>query len=245
VPSWTSGDATDRSISHMASTFLRLATAAGHTADPHLAKELVDGHGELRKFKLPLRKPSGATQARLVERFGVNDPNDDKRAWTMAWKDDLRHLRVRTIPEHVRRRVSYSLYHVGAVASLVGWLADRRDVLRRIWPRQLRSYLITRACALRLRQHDWNRLRDFVDWATAFRSDAAGNPDPSDLYYRAQAYRYSLLPADARTSADRAIEGLQDIADAERLAGALYEAGVAALYQADFNAALGGWCESA
>lgn len=239
VPSWTSDEAPDRSLSHTGSTFLRLAAAAGHTVDAHLAKELVDGHGELRKVTLPLRRPSGATQARLVERFGVNDPDDDKRAWTMAWKDDLRHLRVRTIPEHARHHVSYSLYHIGSVASLVRWLADRRDLLRRIWPRRLRNYLITRACALRLREHDWSRLRDFVDWAAAFRSDAAGNPSPSDLYYQAQAYRYSLLPADARTSADRAIEGLQNIADAERLAGALYEAGDAALYQADFNAALG------
>jgi hypothetical protein len=105
--------------------------------------------------------------------------------------------------------------------------------------RQLRNYFVTRACALLLRGRNWTKLRDFVDWAVAFRSDQQGNPNPSDLYYQAQAYRYSLRPAQARASAEQAIDGLQGVRDAERLAGALYEAGDAAIYQADFNAALG------
>lgn len=239
VPDWEDDDDEHNSVRHMAQTFLALAESADYAADPQSTHDLVEGRGSLRELDLRLKKPSGATQARLVERFGVNDPGDDKVAWAKAWKHDLVHLRVRAFPAHLRHKVSYSLYHSGAVASLVRWLASKPYVLRRVQPRRLRNYFMTRACALLLRDHNWSRLRDFVAWAISVRSDAAGQPVPSDLYYEAQAFRYSFLPAQARESADHAIRGLQSLADPERLAGALYEAGDAALYQADFNAALG------
>lgn len=239
VPDWEDEESEHNSVRHMAQTFLELARSAHYAADPQLTDDLIEGRGSLRELDIQLKTPSGATQARLVERFGANDPGDDKVAWAKAWKYDLLHLRVRAFPQHLRHRVSYSLYHSGAVASLVRWLASKPDVLRRVQPGRLRNYFITRACALLLRDHNWSRLRDFVTWAIGVRSGGDGEPVPSDLYYEAQAFRYSFLPAQARQSADRAIHGLENLADPERLAGALYEAGDAALYQADFNAALG------
>jgi SIR2-like domain len=239
VPNWESPRPGGDAMSDMAKAFLELAREHGHVPDPRLERLLLDGDRALAQPVLHLDRPSGATQARLVERFGAGGLDDDKTAWALAWKDDIRHGRLRAMPGHIRHRISYSLYHYGSVARLVGWLAGHRSVLRWVWPGQLRNYFITRGCALLLRGRDWSKLRDFVDWAVAFRTDQDGKPNPSDLYYQAQAYRYSLLPTQARTSAEKAIDGLQSAVDAERLAGALYEAGEAAIYLADFNTALG------
>jgi hypothetical protein len=239
VPDWAISGPSGDTTRNMAAAFLDLARAHGHAQNSSLEGLLLQGGGDLKDPTLHLATPSGATQARLVERFGANGPGDDKTAWALAWKDDIHNLRFRSLPGHLRHRVTYSLYHLGVVARLVWWLAEHRSVLRRVWPRQLRNYFITRASALLLRGRDWNKMRDFVDWAVTFRSDRHGNPNPSDLYYQAQAHRYSLLPAQARSSAEKAIDGLQGVADAERLAGALYEAGDAAIYQADFTATLG------
>jgi hypothetical protein len=239
VPDWGSSETSGDTTRDMAVAFLDLARAHGLAPDPDLERLLLGNDGKLEDPALRLDRPSGATQARLVERFGARGPGDDKTAWALAWKDDILKLRFRTLPRHLRHRITYSLYHLGIMAQWVRWLAEHRSVLRRVWPRDLRNYVITRASALLLRGRDWSKLRDFADWAVAFRSDQQGNPNPSDLYYQAQAYRYSLLPAQARTSAEKAIEGLQSVADAERLAGALFEAGDAAIYQADFNATLG------
>jgi len=239
VPDWGKARTSGEVTRDMAAAFLDLARQHGHAPDPGLERLFLDGDYELADPTLHLATPSGATQARLVERFGASGPGDDKTAWALAWKDDIRNRRFRALPGHLRHRITYSLYHFGVVARLVRWLAGHRYVLCRVWPGQLRNYFITRASALLLRGRDWSKLRDFADWAVAFRSDRHGNPNPSDLYYQAQAFRYSLLPAQARTSAEKAIAGLQGVADAERLAGALYEAGDAAIYQADFNAALG------
>ena len=238
VPDWTTNNAEATSPRFMATQFLSLAEAAEHVPDPRLKQNLLEGRGGVRKIELQLRQPGGATQAQLVERFGVNDANDGERAWSTAWSDDIRHFRLRTLGRHLRHRLSFSLYHSGSVATVTQRLAEHRDVLRRIWPRRLRNYFITRACALLLRAHDPDRLGNFVNWAISNRSTRGGNPFPSDLYYQSQAYRYSFLSAEARHSAGRAIKGLEDVAEPERLAGALYEAGDAALYQADFNAAL-------
>jgi hypothetical protein len=238
VPDWTSV-ATDKSVGDMAAAFLALARAHGHQPDSDLERQLINGGAFPPDPVLTLASPSGATQARLVERFSAGGPTEENAAWSMAWRDDLRHRRYGAFRGHLRHGITYSLYHAGVVAGLVGWLAEHRIVLGGLRPRRVRDYFITRACALLLRGRDWRKLREFTDWAVDYRSGADGAANPSDLYYQAQAYRYSLQPAQARTSADRAIAGLQDVADAERLAGALYEAGEAAIYQADFTAALG------
>jgi hypothetical protein len=221
----------------LATNFLQLCAAHGYSPGDELARQLVEGGSYPDDPKISLPPLSGATQARLVQRFGANDPDDEKIAWGMAFKSDLRHLRLRAIPAHLRHRISYSLYHSGPVSVLVGRLAQHRQTLERVQPPALRNYLITRASALLLTGRDWEKLRDFTDWAVNLRS-RAGKPHPSDNYYRAQAYRYSLQPAQARRSAEEAIAGLEDLSDPERLAGALYEAGEAAIYQADFTAAL-------
>ncbi len=238
VPDWRSDVSNEDALQTVAASFLKLSLRAGARVDEHLAQALELGRDGIRTMSLNLKRPSGATQAQLVERFGVNDAADDRRAWSIAWRDDLFHLRIRALVLHLKHGVRYSLYHSGSMSSLVLWLADRPGTLKHVQPRPLRNYLITRACALLLRSRDRTRFRDFVNWSVAFRSDAKGNPFPTDLYYQSQANRYSFRPSEASASAVRAIDGLQNVADAERLAGALYEAGDAALYLADFNAAL-------
>lgn len=98
----------------------------------------------------------------------------------------------------------------------------------------MRDYVITRQCALLLQQGNWEALGAFTDWAVRESRTAAGGPNPSDLYYRAQARRYAFEPDLARQDAEQAVSGLANAADPERLAGALFEAGSAAIYQGRF-----------
>ena len=239
-PQFVSPDDLNNPFGATGYAFLQFAGEYGHVPDTELRRLLIEGRDPPRKLDLRLRKPSGATQARLVERFGASDSDDDKLAWDKAWHYDLSHIRIPSFRQHLRHRINYSLYHDGKMAHITRWLADRRDLLERIRPRRLRDYFITRACALIMRtgSRDYLQLGDFVDWAVQTRTDHNGSPYPSDLYYQAQSQRYALRPTEARRTAERVIDGLVRRTDLERLAGALYEAGDTALYQADFNAAL-------
>lgn len=217
--------------------FMELAQHAGAhissaAADAFLQIAPPPGPPELR-----LDAP-GIAQARLVERFGAPDTHAD--ALRAARVEDVLGRRRDTLYAHFRWTVSDSLYHAGFVARIVGWLADHPNVLARLQPPGLRDYLITRASALRLRNDGWDALGQFADWAISVRSRLDGTPYPTDLYYRAQARRYELRPAAARADADAAVTGLSDAAlsDPERLAGALLESGMAAIYTGRFPDAL-------
>jgi hypothetical protein len=218
--------------------FIAFAEEAGALIPP------ADANGFARVEPLPgapeiaLDEPPGIAQARLVERFGRPSTHGD--ALRAARVDDLLAHRRETLEGHFRWTLSRSLYNAGAIADLVGWLADHKAVLARVRPRAMRDYFITRASALRLRDGGWQALDEFSNWAIATRARPDGTPYPSDLYYRAQARRYQLRPALARRDADAAARGLSDeaVTDPERLAGALLESGMAAVYMGRFEAAL-------
>jgi hypothetical protein len=187
--------------------------------------------------ELDLPTPPGIAHARLVERFG--DPDKAVRAYRRALWDDLRHRRLRGLRGFFRWAVGRSLYSNGIVAWIVAALARQRWLLGRLRPRPLRDWIITRACGVLLLRHNWRKLGEFADWAVRHRRMDDGSPNPSDLYYRSQARRYQLDPDGASEDATRAVAALAtDVRDPERLAGALYEAGSAAIYHADFDRAL-------
>jgi hypothetical protein len=239
VPDWKEEPHVPDPLQVVGRMFLELARAAGRLPDQRLSQLLIEGRNPPRKLVRGLKTPSGATQAQLVERFGESASDDDKSAWDKAWAYDLRNVRVGSLRQHLRHRINYSLYHDGRVAKITRWLADHRKVLGSMRPRAFQNYFITRACALyaRTATRDRDRLGSFVNWAVNLRKDSHGRPFPSDTYYKAQVQRYALEPAKARSTAEEAAQGLVRITDLQRLAGALYEAGDAALYQADFNGA--------
>lgn len=218
-----------------AAEFLRCAVDSGVTLEGGLRADLLRGDPPPPPPSFVLETPPGIAQARLVERFGRTA--DQALAIWVARCDDARHRRWGTLPHHVRWAITRSLYHAGVVADLVRWAADHRLLLRLTRPRRLRDYIITRACALLLQTGDWRALGDFADWAVRLNRGTGQMPHPSDLYYRSQAFRYDLQPHRSRSDADTAIDGLSATRDPERLAGALYESGCAAIYQGRFEEA--------
>lgn len=218
--------------------FIAFAEEAGALIWP------ADAKGFTRVEPLPgapsikLDESPGIAQARLVERFGRPSTHGD--ALRAARVDDFLARRRETLEGHFRWTLSQSLYNAGTIADLVGWLADHKAILAQVRPRPMRDYFITRASALRLRDGGWQALGEFANWAIATRAQPDGTPYPSDLYYRAQARRYELRPALARQDADAAARGLSDeaVTDPERLAGALLESGMAAIYTGRFEDAL-------
>ena len=219
-------------VAATATAFLDLAAGASAEVGARSTGELTAEQGLSGPPHLSLRRPPGITHARLVERFGA--PGDEKGALRTARRYDASHLRVDALRGHLRWALGNSLYGGGAAAKIVTGLARHQRLLARLRPVRVRDYVITRRCALLLQQGDWEALGAFADWAVQERRDAAGSPNPSDLYYRAQARRYAFEPDLARQDAENAVSGLANAADPERLAGALYEAGSAALYQGRF-----------
>ena len=185
---------------------------------------------------LDVRRPPGVTHARLVERFGP--PASELAAYRAARHEDLRRFRIGALSGHVRWAIGRSLYNEGIVADIVGGLGAHTTLLRKVFPRRLRDYVITRYCALLLQRGHWQELLDFADWAILARKRTDGSPYPSDLYYRSQGHRYQFRPDLAALDAETAADALADARDPERLAGALYEVGCASLYRADFKKAL-------
>jgi len=182
---------------------------------------------------IPLEHPPGLVYARIVERWGPMGAQ--KRALWIARTTDLVHLRIRTLKGHLRWALRRSLYGGHLAPAVVRLLASRPSVLARA-SATTREYILTRNCALLLGDHQWDRLGEFAEWAIEFRHECGDPPNPSDLYYRSQANRYRMLPVAARDDATQAEAGLSE--DLERLAGALYEAGSAAIYEARFDEAL-------
>jgi hypothetical protein len=212
--------------------FLDFVTKSGGGVEPDLAALFL--RPPERNFpEIPLEHPTGLVYARIIERWGPMGAQS--RALWVARINDLVHLRIRTLKGHVRWTLRRSLYggHVAPVA--VRRLASRPSILAKV-SGAARDYIITRNCALLLGDHQWDRLGEFADWAIDFRHDCGDPPNPSDLYYRSQANRYRMLPVAAHDDATQAEGGLSD--DLERLAGALYEAGSAAIYEARFGEAL-------
>ncbi len=213
--------------------FVDFASRSGASIEADIAQAFTTASELADIPELHLPDPPGLTHARLVERFGT--PGDEAKAIRTARRNDAATLRVRALPGHLRWLLNDSLYGGGVAASIVSWLAQHRALLRHVRPRRVRDYAITRACALLLQQGHWRDLGAFANWAVQIRSDARGDPVGSDLYYRAHARRYEFQPALARQDAVAAASGLADARDPERLAGALYEAGSDAIYQADFE----------
>ncbi|MFZ2056104.1 MAG: SIR2 family protein [Acidimicrobiales bacterium] len=182
------------------------------------------------------RSPQGVTNARLTERWG--SPKEARRALWAARRGDLLHLRVASIPGHLRWVGSNSLYRGHVVSAVIRVVATRPRLLKLLPKSGWRDFVLTRHLALLLRDHDWRALDKFTAWTEQARPQLGLPASPVDSYYKAQASRYQLRPKVARADAEEAANGLSLLRDPERLAGAIYESGSAAIYQADFAAAL-------
>lgn len=215
---------------------LELAGGAGVAMDSALAAALLDqtkGPPSLEPFALT--EPPGVTQARIVERFGF--PGDDRIALRTARRLDFQNRRLDSLRAHLRWMRNNSIYDEGVLAYALKWLADQPRLLGRLRPVKLRDYVITRACGVLLQKGDWRELERFADWAVRTRSDN-GDADPSDLYYRAHAHRYTLQISAAARDAEKAQAGLSSSSDPERHAGAVLEVGSMAIYRGHFDEAL-------
>jgi hypothetical protein len=209
-----------------AEAFLTLAAEAEVAPDPGLAQEMLERDRPPLDVRLSIPAPPAIVHARLVERFG--EWRADKPALRTARRSDAAHLRVRSLPAHIRWTRSRSLYGDGRVAEVVEWLAQHRGILDGLRPPAARDYAITGASALRLRQRDWDRVEEFARWAVEHRGA------PTDYYYLAYGFRYSMRAEDARRAADTAEAGLSASGDPERHAGAVLEQGCASIYQGRF-----------
>lgn len=212
--------------------FLDFVAGRGAIVEPGLA-DLFVREPERNFPEIPLPHPPGLVYARLIERWGPIGAQ--RRAIWMARISDLLHLRIRTLKGHLRWALRRSLYGGRLVPAAVRQLASRPSIMARM-SATARDYILTRNCALLLGDHQWDRLGEFAEWAIRYRQECGDPPNPSDLYYRSQANRYRMLPVAAHDDATQAEAGLSD--DLERLAGALYEAGSAAIYEARFDEAL-------
>lgn len=218
-----------------ASAFLTDVADHGYRAPGPLAASFAEVlAGTAPKIHLP--KPTGITQARLVMRFGA--PDGEAKALRIARQQDLRALHWRTLPRYLRWTFSRSLYAGGTAAWAVRTAVRTRGLLTLPGMRPVRDAVITRQCGLLLPRGRWQDLAEFTTWAMQHRHLSHGKPYPSDLYYRAYARRYLLEPAQAAQDASAAVDGLASALDPERLAGALLEAGAAAIYQGRFDDAL-------
>jgi hypothetical protein len=217
------------------SALLEIAALSGAVVDTELAQTFLQPSGEWTE-EIRLWGAPGIASARLVERWGA--PGHQGHAIKEARKDDFRHFRFKTLRPHLRWIFRESLYSGGLIGpATVRLLVGHPRILRQC-PRSLRNYALTRNCALLLAGRDWQALASFVDWTMSYRGVCGDPPSGSDQYYRSQANRYSLLPARAFADATGAVQQLERAGDLERLAGALYEAGSAAVYLADFPTAL-------
>jgi hypothetical protein len=215
-------------------SFLDLIGSRRGRIDPEVAEQFLQQPNRVFP-KSPLAHPPGLVYARIIERWGPMGAQ--RKALWIARATDLVHLRLGTLRGHLRWTLRRSLYGGRVAPAAVRLLVARPSMLAKASVRA-RDYIITRNCALLLGDHEWDRLGDFVNWAIEFRDRCGDPPNPSDLYYRSQANRYRMLPAAAHHDAAEAAAGLSDLADVERLAGALYEAGSAAIYEARFDEAL-------
>jgi hypothetical protein len=212
--------------------FLGFVERRGGSVEPDLAALFLRAPEQnFPEIRLP--HPPGLVYARLIERWGPIGAQ--RRAIWTARIADLTHLRVRTLKGHLRWALRRSLYSGHLAPAAVRLLASRPSIMLRM-SAKVRDYILTRNCALLLGDHEWDRLGEFAEWAIKFRHECNDPPNPSDLYYRSQANRYRMLPVAAHEDASQAEAGLSD--DLERLAGALYEAGSAAIYEARFDEAL-------
>jgi hypothetical protein len=228
------GDAAAREATGQA--FLELADEAGAAVESTLAAALLDQDERPPALEpFALAEPAGVTQARIVERFGF--PGDDDIALGTARRLDFRNRRLDSLPAHLRWMRNNSIYDEGALSYAMRWLAQRPLLLGGLRPLALRDYLITRTCGVLLQKGDWRELEHFADWAIRTRS-VDGHANPSDLYYRAHAHRYTLQISAATRDAQEAKAGLSSSSDPERHAGAVLEVGSIAIYRGRFEEAL-------
>jgi hypothetical protein len=217
----------DEALYATAAEFLGCAEAAGAAADADLARTMLASKRGKLDVTVPLHGVPAIVHARLVERFG--DPGADEVALATARCEDAKHMRVRSLPQHLRWARSHSLYNEGIVAVAVEWLAAHRRLLAALRPRMIRDYAITSQHALLLQKREWKAVDDFAHWAVELRGEAA------DYYYLAYGYRYAMRVEPSRQAADIAQAGLSASGEPERHAGAVLEQGRAAVYQGRFG----------
>lgn len=210
-----------------AKAFFTLATEAAVAPDPSLAEEMLEHDRLPLDVRLSIPPPPAIVHARLVERFG--EWRADESALRAARRSDATHMRVRSLPAHIRWTTNRSLYGNGRVAECIEWFAQHRGVLNSLRPCLTRDYMITGASALRLQRRDWDHVAEFARWAVEHRGA------PTDYYYLAYGNRYALRIEEARRAADAAEVGLSASGDPERHAGAVLEQGCASIYQGRFG----------
>ena len=218
--------------------FLDLADAHGLTGDvpgdvrdEYLGSEGVEAAPPVFSF---VPAPSAVVHAWLVQRFG--DPDGEAVALRAAAAEDVAQIAalVGETRSYVRWALSRSVYGGGWAAHVVSaaaGLARRGRTPSVPGLRAARDAVLTRQCALLLRAGRWSELESLADDAVALGRGPGGEAHPSDLYYRAHARRYRFRVGDAVRDSAAAQTGLAKIGDPERLAGAVLESGILALYQ--------------
>ena len=235
-PTVPDGDQWKEAIRLTAQAFLDHLDALQVTITPELRADLLVVE-EAEPETLPLRhRPPGVTNARLTEHWG--SPKDARRALWTARRNDLLHMRISSVRGHLRWTASNAVYRGHIAPVVIRFIAPRPRLLKLIPKASWRDSVLTRQLALLLQDHDWQTLDNATRSTEQTRQQLNLPASPADRYYMAQANRYQLRPIDARADAEEASRGLSLDRDPERLAGAVYETGSAAIYQADFAAAL-------
>lgn len=176
--------------------------------------------------------PPAIVHARLVERFGRTEDEDE--ALAVARRADLMRVPPRAIRRHLRWTASRSLYRENGRLERVVRMVVRHPRSIRLLPRRLATYVYDKGPAVLLPTGEYESMHGLVGRAL----EAPGRDDPlrkgSDLYYLAHSLRYLHQPAqaaDALASASRLLLDRRGRSDTERYAGVLLEQGIIAIHQ--------------
>lgn len=235
------GKTVSENVALIAADFIDFATQQGWTADvPPASAERFGLASPPKACDLELSETPGIVQARIVERFGA--VADERAALRTARRKDLLWRRgPREVRAHLRWAASRSFYRGGVLHAMGNLLIRARPLMRGPAPglSRLRDGVDTFGPALLLSEGRYEELYRLADRAVRTRTGAGTNP--GDYYYRAHALRYLMHPAEAYADVQIALTGLAGASgrgpDAERLAGAILEAGILELTAGRFDAA--------
>lgn len=219
-----------------ARAFLRTARRAGYPVNDTDRPKFTDPQQWPPDPQISVGPVPGILSARLIERFGSH--SEELHALLAALAHDLARRRWRLLPAYARWALSRSMYGHGTAEHVVSGLARFRRLLMLPGIRRIGHGIVRRQFAILLTAGRWQEVEDLARWSLRCRRQRDGTQFPADYYYRAHARRYEFRPAEAGQDAQAAIGGLADARDPERLAGALFEAGAAAIYQGQFDIAL-------
>jgi tetratricopeptide (TPR) repeat protein len=232
-PNGTNTGELKSTVPYTAQAFLTFASDSGYPvrdSDMPSFTEFQSPHKHL-SFNVP-----NIVSAQLVEKYGSS--KKERRAYWCAFKLDLRRPKLGVLRHYSHWRLSRSLYNHGVVALCVRFARPANGLLYRIGAMKFADALVLRQLALLLKDGKWEKIGSLVEWSVAQREESSRAPLPANSYYLAYFKRLMLQPVEARTHAETAVAGLGDVADPERLAGALLESGAAAIYVGDFASAL-------